>query len=96
MALVLHGHIAGFAAVWSDPDVVKASVEWRVIKSDENDYGGTAELQINLKSLGLYRTAVQMNAQVLAALVAYVADAYNLSNFDAQYLSGGYNLLNLL
>jgi len=97
MAKVLHAHIVGFPDIWSDPDVVKLNVEWRVVQTGEDpDYNGTVELQIGLKTLGIYRTAVQMNSQVLAAVEDYILNNYSVSGFNAEYLSGGYNLLNLL
>lgn len=97
MAKVIHVHVAGVEEA-PDDNTVKLSLSIKVADGGSQVVTDTLVPTVTLKTLGVYRTAVQMNQKVMTEAKAFVEDTYSIDadSYAAEYLSGGYGLLNLL
>lgn len=58
----------------------------------------TPTIVINLKTLGIYKTAIQMNLALADAVKQFMLDEHSIpiNGYAATYVSGAYGLLNIL
>lgn len=97
MAKVIHVHIAGIEEA-PDENTVVLSLSIKVADGNAQVVTDSLAPSITLKILGVYRTAIQINQKVMAEAKAFVEDTYSIpsNSYAAEYLSGGYGLLNLV
>jgi hypothetical protein len=94
----LHVHVTGPTGA-ADHETVTVGVQIIVGFSDDDYLTDSFFPELELKTvLGLYKTAIQMNADVAEEVKDFLYSSYSIptNGYAAVYVSGAYGLLNLL
>lgn len=57
-----------------------------------NDFGSQT-LTVNLKTLGIYCTEIQLNKKIMDQAIQYVTDQGHIQTWTPKYLASGFTLL---
>lgn len=97
MARVLHVHMVALDLPTGSTQM-SVQTDIRVGIDGEDTVTTNLTPVINLKTLGIYKTAIQMNIAIMDAVKSYLCDEYSIptNGYAQEYLSGGYNTLNIL
>lgn len=100
MAKVLSIHVNQLqTAGWDDPSIVKVRTSITLQETDEDPINLTGvDFSLSNNTLGVYKTAIQLNADLVDAVKTYLNTYYSIptSGYSTSYLSGGWGLLSLL
>jgi len=92
MATVLHIQQAGLSH-WDDPEVIVPVLDFRVVRTGEDEISGSVTPTINIKVLGIYKTAVQLSADCVNAVKDYVEATYSITTFNKTYVMAEYSTI---
>ena len=67
---------------WTDPDVVKAYIAYSIVQTGEDHIEDGFEFETSAKLLGLWKTALQLNANVMDAVEAHALANHSVSGFN--------------
>jgi hypothetical protein len=92
LATVLHIQQAGYSH-WDDPEVTIPVLDFRVVRTGEDEISGSITPTINIKVLGIYKTAVQLSADCVQAVKDYIESTYSITTFNKTYVMAEYSVL---
>lgn len=97
MDRVLHIHVTALGLATEETQV-STQVDVRIGIDGEESISFNLTPEITLKTLGVYKTAIQMNVAIADAVKSYAYDTYSIptNGYVATYVSGAYGLLNVL